>query len=185
AIEALAAHFIEHYNRLFGKQLRFLSRRALNALKAYDWPGNVREFAHAVQSAVMLSDDDRIERQALPESVRSGASGMLSTDLHEHRDGAGEEADVLAAGSSSEGETVARRLSDSQAGPLLLDEVIKRTLLRSLDETDGNRRRAADLLGISRSTLYRMLARYRIEEEGGRHRSGSREPMPGAGSPQI
>src|ERR1700688_2065683 len=45
ALEALAAHFIEHYNRLFGKQIRYISRRALAALKAYHWPGNIREFA--------------------------------------------------------------------------------------------------------------------------------------------
>ena len=42
AIEALAVHFTEHYNRLFGKQIRYLSRRAIAALQAYDWPGNVR-----------------------------------------------------------------------------------------------------------------------------------------------
>src|SRR6202167_3026602 len=42
AIEALAVHFTEHYNRLFGKQIRFIARRAIAALQAYDWPGNVR-----------------------------------------------------------------------------------------------------------------------------------------------
>ena len=42
ALEALTAHFLEHYNRLFGKRIRHISRRALAALRAYDWPGNVR-----------------------------------------------------------------------------------------------------------------------------------------------
>jgi transcriptional regulator of acetoin/glycerol metabolism len=42
--------------------------------------------------------------------------------------------------------------------------VIKKTLVRSLEETEGNRRRAADLLGVSRSTLYRMLTRYGLVE---------------------
>jgi len=46
----------------------------------------------------------------------------------------------------------------------LLDDVIKKTLVRSLEETEGNRRRAADLLGVSRSTLYRMLTRYGLAE---------------------
>jgi len=45
---------------------------------------------------------------------------------------------------------------------LLLDNVIKKTLIRSLEQTQGNRRRAAELLGVSRSTLYRMLARYEL-----------------------
>ena len=52
------------------------------------------------------------------------------------------------------------------ARPLTLDEVIKQTLIRSLRETAGNRRRTASVLGISRSTLYRMLARYGIGDIG-------------------
>lgn len=50
--------------------------------------------------------------------------------------------------------------------PLTLDEIIKQTLVRLLRETGGNRRRTASLLGISRSTLYRMLARYAIDHVG-------------------
>src|SRR6266478_406047 len=69
AIESLAVHFTEHYNRLFGKQIRYLSRRAIAALQAYDWPGNVREFAHAMQSAVMLTDGDRLCAHDLPEHL--------------------------------------------------------------------------------------------------------------------
>jgi hypothetical protein len=50
--------------------------------------------------------------------------------------------------------------------PLTLDQVIEQTLIRLLRETAGNRRRTASLLGISRSTLYRMLARYGIDHVG-------------------
>jgi DNA-binding NtrC family response regulator len=63
--------------------------------------------------------------------------------------------------------TIEHPASDSgQARPPTLDEVIKQTLVRLLLETRGNRRRTASLLGISRSTLYRMLARYGIDHVG-------------------
>jgi DNA-binding NtrC family response regulator len=62
-----------------------------------------------------------------------------------------------------------------QARPSTLDEVIKQTLVRLLRETQGNRRRTASQLGISRSTLYRMLERYGIGHVG-RDAAKSREP---------
>ena len=161
AIEALALHFTEHYNRLFGKQIRFISRRTIAALERYDWPGNVREFAHAMQSAVMLTDGDRIDVEVLPDhvacassppAVESATDAILPTALNLSRVVPGESTSLTKA------------VTGEAAAPLLLDEVIKRALMRSLEETEGNRRRAADLLGISRSTLYRMLARYGLAE---------------------
>jgi len=167
ALEALVAHFVAHYNRLFGKHIHLIARRALAALKAHDWPGNVRELSHALQSAVMLAEQDRIDIQALPEQV-------VRSQERPAPDRAGAVASAKAAEESLVKDMVAAVISpaapppaEAEAGdtPLLLDEVIKRTLVRSLEETDGNRRRAADLLGISRSTLYRMLARYSLAEE--------------------
>jgi DNA-binding NtrC family response regulator len=180
-IEALAAHFIEHYNRLFGKSIRYIRRGALDAMREYDWPGNVREFAHAVQSAVMLTDGDRIDLQALPEQV-SKRTDSISESVN-----FGETGGTLIEsipGVSANGGVGRDTQQSEEPAPLLLDEVIKRTLMRSLEETDGNRRRAADLLGISRSTLYRMLTRYGLAEEGGRRRTIVPKPTetdPGSG----
>ncbi len=166
ALDALAAHFVGHYNRLFGKNIQWISQRALDALHRHDWPGNVREFSHAIQSAVMLTDSDRIDVQMLPETVR----GVKLTQPPAEAPNEKTEAGIV------EPELVIPTppANNPDSGPLLLDEVIKRTLRRSLEETEGNRRRAADLLGISRSTLYRMLARYSLgEEETGRSRPRS------------
>jgi DNA-binding NtrC family response regulator len=168
AIEALAVHFTEHYNRLFGKQIRYLSRRAIAALQAYDWPGNVREFAHAIQSAVMLTDGDRVDVQIFPDYLARQLGQDIST--------LAQTASELTVASQSNERDVGLPLTPASvtganaaiAPPLLLDEVIKRTLMRSLKETEGNRRRAANLLGISRSTLYRMLTRYGLAGDGGR-----------------
>jgi DNA-binding NtrC family response regulator len=163
-IGALTLHFIQHYNRLFGKNIRFISRQALSVLMAYDWPGNVREFSHAIQSAVMLTDNELLEIAALPEHV---SHTPISTDLP---------ADSPAMAFSPAAAPAPTPAPESQS-PLLLDEVIKKTLMRSLEETEGNRRRAADLLGVSRSTLYRMLARYGLGDAA----TGRRRP-PESGS---
>jgi DNA-binding NtrC family response regulator len=146
AIEALVAHFVDHYNRLFGKQVRRISRRALAALQSHDWPGNVREFAHAIQSAVMLTDNDAIDEDLFPEHLDQREALEQETD-------------------SKPGEEPAAMRKRPLEGALLsLDAAIesasKTALVRALREAGGNCHRAAQLLGVSRYTVYRMIARY-------------------------
>ncbi|MGA9722064.1 MAG: sigma-54 dependent transcriptional regulator [Candidatus Binatus sp.] len=156
AIPAFIGFFIEQCNRQFGKSVSEISRRAIEILCAYQWPGNVRELSNTIESAVILSERNNIAVSDLPEQIVDGTGAEL---LSPHEE------------SSANGHAlaqVARRLPklDFAGEPpgFLLDEVIKKTLMRSLEETEGNRRRAADLLGVSRSTLYRMLTRYGIAE---------------------
>lgn len=165
AIGAFCAYFITQYDRLLDRNVRYLSRRALRALTSYDWPGNVRELSHAIRDAVMQTRGDRIDLAQLPEYVteRPPAQvrpGARSTPPPEPVTETGPApARVTPSQASARGE------SDSAETPTL-DEVIKHTLVRSLRQTAGNRRRTANLLGISRSTLYRMLARYGIDTVG-------------------
>ncbi|HVN90848.1 MAG TPA: sigma-54 dependent transcriptional regulator [Candidatus Binataceae bacterium] len=149
ALDALAAHFIKHYDGLFGKDVRWISQQALDALHRHDWPGNVREFSHAIQSAVMLTDSDRIGLADLPEHLAKAEVP---------------EAPVIAA-------TPAPRVKfhTSNSARLSLDDAVnhatKSALLRALHETGGNCFRAAQLLGISRYTVYRMITRYGLTRE--------------------
>ncbi len=170
ATGALCAHFVAQYNGVFDRRVECVSREALRRLAAYDWPGNVREFAQAIQRSVLQTDGERLDVAALPEYLRAPPPARPASAP------SGWVAEVTGGGDPPPAPS-----SDSPAGraeeawPLALDEVIKRTLLRSLRETEGNRRRAASLLGISRSTLYRMLARYGLGGFG-RGRGGS--PLP-------
>src|ERR1022692_2294751 len=66
---ALVAHFVECHARAFGKNVRFISREALETLCACAWPGNVRQLSHAIQSALMMTDSDRISLGDLPDSM--------------------------------------------------------------------------------------------------------------------
>ena len=156
AIPAFIGYFIEQYNRLFSKNVTDISRAAIDLLCAYQWPGNVRELSNAIESAIILSENNRILVSDLPEQIVDGTGAELLTS-HGETPANGHEP-ALAAHPAPQ--------IDFGSEPLgfLLDDVIKKTLVRSLEETEGNRRRAADLLGVSRSTLYRMLTRYGIAE---------------------
>jgi DNA-binding NtrC family response regulator len=151
-IGALIAHFIAHYNRLFNKNIRLISNRAVAVLSTYDWPGNVRELSNTIQSAVLHSDSDRLEVTALPEHL---AHTVDNTDTIKQQ----------SASTAQPPEPPASASEPQAQSSLLLDDVIRKTLMRSLKETQGNRRQAAGRLGISRSTLYRMLQRYQLPGE--------------------
>ena len=156
AIPAFVAHFIEHFNRLFGKDIKLVARAALEALCANQWLGNVRELGHAIESAVLMTESDRIELDdlpfchddATPEAVGVPVGAMLP-------DGASDLDEAAASG-------------DAKDWPYSLDAVIreasKLALIRALQATEGNCHRAAELLGVSRYTVYRMLNRFGLAE---------------------
>ncbi len=183
AIDAMAAHFIEHCNRMLGKQKKYLSRRALNVLLAYEWPGNVREFANAIESAVMLADRDRIDVCHLPDYLTKVVQAASRPSADATAIAPVEVRSISERGLPCETphEETDRQLDPLR--PLTLDEVIKQTLLRSLEETGGNRRRAAEVLKISRSTLYRMLARYDLAHMV--HSRGGHGPIIGAAADSV
>jgi two-component system, NtrC family, response regulator AtoC len=156
AIPAFIGFFIEQYNQLFSKNVGEIARRAIEILCAYQWPGNVRELSNAIESAVILSEGNKIGVSDLPEQVVDGTGADLMYPLEEPPANGHEPAPI-----ASRMPTIDFR---GEAPGFLLDDVIKKTLMRSLEETEGNRRRAADLLGVSRSTLYRMLTRYGIAD---------------------
>jgi len=161
AVPSFIAHFVERYNKLFGKGVKFVAADAVNAMCRYPWPGNIRELAHVIETAVLMTDLDRLTVVDLPTQILTAANDPEAPMPAPAPFGDPAVAKLLTP-SSQPLETPDWGLPDKS--PLLLDDVIKRTLMRSLQQSGGNRRRAADLLGVSRSTLYRMLARYELED---------------------
>lgn len=142
-VAALLSHFVARFNPMLGKRVEFISAPALRLLEAYEWPGNVREFSNSIQSALMMTDGDHLDLYTLPESVAKTALGLATAN------GTGTPKDADAAGSP---------LTLNEA----VDEASRRALERALRAAQGNCHRAADLLGVSRYTVYRMLTRYRM-----------------------
>ncbi len=152
AIPAFVAHFIEHFNRLFGKDVKFVSRAAMDAVCANEWLGNVRELGHVIENAVLMNESDRIDLDDLPlhhENAACEPTG-LPVDLM-LPNGA---LDLVEGGVNGVGKD----------WPYSLDAVIreasKLALIRALQATEGNCRRASELLGVSRYTVYRMMNRF-------------------------
>ncbi len=155
AIDALVSLFVERCNREFGTSVRFISRRAMERLLVYGWPGNVRELEHAIRCALLLSDSDRIDLENLPGDVL--AARLPSKRVAE-----------TAAPSlpQSNGTGPAPVSPPVRSVPASLRELTRDALVSALSHARGNRQRAARILGVSRTTLYRMLMRYGLESFG-------------------
>jgi DNA-binding NtrC family response regulator len=150
-IELLAAHFLHRAADEGGESFR-MTREALDALRRYRFPGNVRELENAIRSALALCSNDIVTLDCLPsEIVDSGISGRGANFADMER------------------ALVADRPT--------MDELQRRYLQLVLDEQEGNRRRAAVALGLDRRTVQRLIARYqlRAQEDGAEPDAGRTE----------
>ncbi len=70
-IPLLVNHFMKKFNeKLDSEQQKVITKQAVDVLVNYNWPGNVRELENAIERAVILADDQKIDIDALPEKVR-------------------------------------------------------------------------------------------------------------------
>ena len=152
AIPAFVAFFVDHYNRLFGKEIAQIDKRAVDTLSRYSWPGNVRELAHAIESAVLMAEGSRLAAEDLPAHLSDPELRVTFAPLAPF-----EISDLDAVAESPEGQ---KPYSLSAA----IHSASKSALVRALEAASGNAYRAANLLGVSRYTVYRMLNRYGMAE---------------------
>jgi len=133
-IRELAQHFLARQSSASRRKLT-LSPELVEKLMIYAWPGNVRELENCIERAVALACGDALTPEDLSEKIRF-ADGTAGMQL------------AAASG--------ARLIS--------LVDLERRHTLRALDLLQGNMTRAAKLLGIDRTTLYRRLKRYEAGE---------------------
>ena len=154
AIDALVSLFAERCNRQFGSGVRFVSRRAMEHLLAYEWPGNVRELESAIRCALLLCDSDRIDVDDLPRDILDARLPSPSVT------------EAAAPFPQSPGVGPALGFEPVRPAPSSLSALTREGLVNALSHARGNRQRAARILGVSRTTLYRMLMRYGLESFG-------------------
>ena len=133
-IAPLAQHFLEKYALPLGKQFRGISPWALDLLEGYRWPGNVRELESVIYEGMVFAEGDLLDGKDLPER-------LCATD------------------SPSQEEILLRSPLEEAAW-----EAEASAIRNTLRATGGNRTKTAELLGISRKTLFNKMSRYGIKE---------------------
>jgi len=144
-IEPLARYLLK---LIAGTHPPELTDDAFNALRAYSWPGNVRQLKNCLERAVILSNNGRITLSELPPEVtRPVVAAPLAVSS------------VAPAAVGGESPPVA----PVSSVPGSLREVERQQILAALEQTGWHRGKTAEILGISPSTLYRRLRDYDLE----------------------
>jgi two-component system response regulator HydG len=162
-IALLAGHFIRKYGDKIKKSVSGLSDNALAALQRYYWPGNVRELEHLIERAVVLCQGDTITTKELPQdlfhfaeeadlapqavAVDRTQSAPVSVGWYKPEYSPEPPADTVVSGRPN------GQGGDAEIG----------VILATLRRCGGNKAKAARLLGIDRSTLYRKIRELDID----------------------
>jgi DNA-binding NtrC family response regulator len=133
-IPPLVALFVKQFAQQLGKSEPAIAPDAFQKLVDYSWPGNVRELQNAMEYAVVLARQDLIGVKELPAEVQLPVA-LQRTE----------------------------RSAAAPQGVQSLDDVERATILQALAQCHGNKKKAAQLLGIQRPTLYNKMKRYAIE----------------------
>ncbi|MBW2690451.1 MAG: sigma-54-dependent Fis family transcriptional regulator [Deltaproteobacteria bacterium] len=131
-IEPLARFFLEKYSAETGKKITEMAPRALSCLLAHDWPGNVRELENAIERAVVLAKGSVLTPRDFPQGLQG--DDQICLQLPEK------------GGSLTE----------------ILEDLERQLILQTLQREDGSQTRAADTLGIKRTTLRYKMEKYRL-----------------------
>ena len=152
-IPELAQLFLARFCAKMNKPMMTIQSEAYDALLRYSWPGNVRQLQNVIERAVVLTQGSMITPRNLPQEVLHNApheispvtTGALPT--FSLNGPAGENGKILVTHSQS------LNLADRE----------KAALLQALEQSRGNKKKAAELLGIHRPTLYTKLKKFGLE----------------------
>ncbi len=145
-IDVLIRYFIEKFNRIFGKKVQDVSTDAVEIIRDYHWPGNVRQLENVMERAFNMVEIDKILVEHLPPYLIEGLPGQA-------RFGAEIQATIL----SNSNEREAGNLSNAK-------ELLERKQIeKALSCSHGNKSEAAKRMGITRTTLYQKMKKYGLK----------------------
>ncbi|MEW5800529.1 MAG: sigma-54 dependent transcriptional regulator [bacterium] len=140
-IPLLIYHFINKFNQDFHKNVQGIHPDAQKVIMEYDYPGNVRELKNIIERAMIMEEGSTITMDSLD------FFKTLKVDIQPLQ---------LASG---DGKT-----TDETRAKLKLEELEMRYILEVLKESGGNKAQAALVLGIARSTLFKKIKEYQLND---------------------
>jgi two-component system NtrC family response regulator len=129
-IALLANHFVPHFNAVYKKKVRLVAPETWRCLRSYPWPGNVRELKNVIQRSVLMAKGEELTPELLPQRIRAAAEINVGVPNFPIHTG------------------------------MTLDAVEKEFIRMTLGATKGNKKEAAQILGISRGALYDKLKKH-------------------------
>lgn len=130
----LVRHFVAHYAGEYGKNLAGVTPRAQALLARHSWPGNVRELENVIGSACMMADGEFVDVRDLPPSFQRVVPQAAAVPVPVPVADGGAAVELLS-----------------------LEELSQRHARAVVEHFAGNKSKAAEVLGVTRSTLYRLL----------------------------
>jgi transcriptional regulator with PAS, ATPase and Fis domain len=137
-IPLLVEHFIEKHSRQLGKEIHGISDEAIRILIDHPWPGNIRQLENMIERACVLARETLILETDLPETMGRGAETANGV--------------AFAAAPPGQGANLKDALRDPE----------KKIILDALEKCRWNKKEAAELLGINRTTLYKKMSQFGI-----------------------
>ncbi len=137
-IEVLAKYFVERLNIKNRDKVKTINQAYIEGLKEHNWPGNVRELRNVIERDYYFSEDVLIKHNyEINDGTNNNNNDSNNSDLNDNVE------------------------KDNQIIPL--DILEERSIINAIKHCDGNIIKAAGLLNISRSTIYRKIKKYNIE----------------------
>jgi PAS domain S-box-containing protein len=147
--------FIHEYSVVHEQAVPRIASEVMQALFDYSWPGNIRQLRNVIERLSILQENGVISPEHLPSAIRS---------QHEEIPPA-----AFASINSTYSAPAATRPVHVPANPLAMHhppgQTEKERVIAALERTYGNKKAAAELLGISRGTLYNKMKKYGLDEE--------------------
>jgi DNA-binding NtrC family response regulator len=131
-VTLLTNHFVPHFNAIHKKNVRAVASETWRCLRGYSWPGNIRELKNVIQRAVLMAKGEELTPDLLPLRIRTAMIADANVPI--------------------------QRFPIRVGMPLR--EVEKEFIRMTLDSVGGNKKEAAQILAISRRTLYDKLKKY-------------------------